>query len=261
MKVRRLLAVVALLLSVALVGAFLALPSIVRHVAIARLQALTHRQVRIDRLELNPFTGRLAISGFHVSDRASGPALADWDRIEARFAPLSLLRGHLWIREAQLSGSTVRIVRSPEGLSVADLLSGPSTGASLDVTVDRFALVDGTVTLEDRALPEPRTWTSEHIQIEARNVSTRDQRGTAEASSVTGGSPISVKFEQFRLAPIHFDAAVTITGLDLSLARLYLPPDAPAVVDRGRASTALRVSMDARGGVRASGTEIGRAHV
>src|SRR5262245_32708528 len=255
MKVSRLLVIIAVILVVALGGVLLALPQIARHVAIARLQAITHRTVRIDRVDLNLLTGRLAVHGLHVSDRAGGPALAEWERLDVHFAPLSLLRGHLWIRDGALRGSTVRIVRLPEGLNVADLVGGgPSSGAALDLTVDHFAVVDGTVTLEDRALAEPRTWTSERIQIDARNVSTRDQRGVAEASSITGGAPVSIKFEQFRLYPIHFDSVVTISGLDLSMARVYLPPDAPAVVDRGRATTSLSVSMDARDGVRASGT-------
>jgi len=254
MKPSRWIALVVLVVLIAGGGALVALPRIARHVAVARLEAITHRHVRIDRVELNLLTGRVAVVGLHVSDRAPGSTLADWERLDLRFSPLSLLRGDLWIREAVLRGSTVRIVRSPEGLNVADLVGGAPTGTVLDVTVDHFALVDGTLMLEDRAITPPRTWTSEHIAIDARNVSTRDQRGVAEASSVTGGAPVAIKFEHFQLYPIHFDSQVTITGVDLSVARLYLPPDAPAVLERGRTSMSLRVSMDARRGVHASGT-------
>src|SRR5262249_19138197 len=113
------------------------------------------------------------------------------------------------------------------------------------------ALIRGTVTLEDRALAEPRTWASQNIRIEARHVSTRDQLGVAEASSVTSGAPVSVKLTQFRLYPIHLDGIVTVNGLDCWVARLYFPPDAKAVVKDGRASTSLHVVLDAKAGVRA----------
>ena len=120
--------------------------------------------------------------------------------------------------------------------------------------MEQFALADGLVTLEDRALAEPRTWTSENIQVRARNVSTRRDDGVAEASSVTAGAPTSARLERIRLNPVHLDAVLESTGLDLSLARLYLPPDAPAVLDRGRASASVRVQVDARSGIRAEGT-------
>ena len=41
------------------------------------------------------------------------------------------------------------------------------------------------VVLEDRALPEHRTWTSDDIQIEAHTVSTLRNDGTVIASSIT----------------------------------------------------------------------------
>src|SRR5436190_2135565 len=121
----------------------------------------------------------------------------------------------------------------------------PVTIDRLAVTVDRFALVDGTVAFEDRALPERRTWTSDDIQIEAHNVSTLRDDGTVVASSITAGAPNLVQIEQFRLYPIHLKATVTVKGLDLALARLYLPADAPVVLDRGRASSILNVTFDA----------------
>src|SRR5262249_17963504 len=121
------------------------------------------------------------------------------------------------------------------------------TQKRVDVTVDRFALVDGTIALEDRALPEQRTWASENIHIEAHNVSTLRDDGTVVASSVTAGAPNRVEIGEFRLYPIHLRAKVTGTGLALALARLYLPRDAPVLLDRdvpARSSTSR--SMRAR---------------
>jgi len=96
-----------------------------------------------------------------------------------RLRLLPLVRGHIWVRELIVRKPVLRIVRLGKDFNFADLIEGSETTQKrLDVTVDRFALVDGTVAFEDRALPERRTWTSDDIQIEAHNVSTLRDDGT-----------------------------------------------------------------------------------
>src|SRR5262249_14021965 len=85
----------------------------------------------------------------------------------------------------------------------------------------------------------------ENIHIERHKGATRRDDGTVVASSVTAGAPNRVEIGEFRLYPIHLRAKVTVTGLDLALARLYLPRDAPVLLDRGRASSVLDVTFDA----------------
>ena len=71
---------------------------------------------------------------------------------------------------------------------------------------------------------------------------------------MTGGAPVSVRVERLRLYPIDLRAEVTIEGLDLAMARVYLPPDAPLMVDGGRGSTSVHVSLDSGAGLRLDGT-------
>ncbi len=255
MKSRRSLIVVSgvlLVLLVAVATILYVLPTVVRHVAIARLHAITKRPVIIDRVDVKLLSGRLTIHGLRVAEPDGGTPFADCELLDARLNMLSLVRGHIWVRELVLRKPTLRIVRLEKNFNFSDLLEGSETiQKRFDVTVDRFALVDGTVAFEDRALPERRTWTSDDIQIEAHNVSTLRDDGTVVASSVTAGAPNLVQIEQFRLYPIHLKATVTVKGLDLALARLYLPSDAPVVLDRGRVSSTLHVTFDARDEVRA----------
>jgi hypothetical protein len=234
------------------VTAYYASPTVVRHLLISQIESMTHRHVSIDGVALNPFTGRLVVRGFRLREPDGQTPFTDFDRLDVRIRPLSLLRGHLWIREVTLQGSTVRIIRFAEGFNISDLIprSG-GTGRTLDVTVDHLVVTKGTVALEDRALAEPRTWYSEKIEIEAHNLSTRRGDGRAVARSVTVGAPVLLEMQKVRLYPIHLEAAVTTSELDLSLARLYFPRDAAVVLERGRASSTLRVALDARAGVRA----------
>jgi hypothetical protein len=246
------IASVLLALLAAITTVLYALPTIARHVAIARLQAITNRPVAIDRVDVNLLSGRLAIHGLRVAEPGGGAPFADCELLDARLNMLSLARGHIWVREVVVRKPTLRIVRLERSFNFSDLFEGSETTQKrLDVTVDRFALVDGTVAFEDRALPEHRTWTSDDIQIEAHNVSTLRDDGTVIATSITAGAPNLVQIEQFRLYPIHLKATVTVKGLDLALARLYLPADAPVVLDRGRVSSTLNVTFDARDELRA----------
>ena len=252
MRPHRSLIVISGVLLVVVATTLYALPTVARQVAISRLQAITKRPVSIDRVDVQLLSGRFTIHGLHVAEPDGGTPFADCERLDVRLHLLSLLRGHIWVRELVLQKPTLRVVRLAKDFNFSDLIEGAgTTEKTFDVSVDRFTLVDGTIAFEDRALPERRTWTSDDIQIEAYNVSTLRDDGTVVASSVTAGAPNLVEIEQFRLYPIHLQATVTVKKLDLALARLYLPPDAPVVIDRGRVSSTLKVTVDARAGVRA----------
>ena len=247
-------------LLVAATGLRLALPELIRLVVVARVQAITGRAVSLDAVDVALLRGRVALRGFRVADRASErEPFAEFDRLDLHLRLPALLRGHLWLRELVLHDPTVRVIRYPgDEFNLSDLVrqSGEANRV-LEVTVDRFVVVNGTTTLEDRALPEPRTWRSEQMAVEAHGLSSRPQYGTAVASSVTGGAPVSVRVERLRLYPIDLLATVTIDGLDLALGRVYLPADTPVGLDRGRGSTSVRVSLDAKEGLRLDAT----AHV
>jgi hypothetical protein len=232
------------------------LPELARQVTIVRIRAMTERSASIDRVDLNIFTGRATVHGFRLAERDGQTPFADFKRLDLRLHLPSLLLGHLWLRELVLSDSTVRVVRRPTGdFNLSDLIrSSGTTGRVLDVTVDHFVLTGGTVTLEDQALPERRTWASEQIMIEARNVSTRSDGGSAIGRSMTAGAPVLVEIANLRLYPVRLQATVTVEGLDLTPARVYLPPDAPVILHRGRASTSVTVALDAREGIRADAT-------
>ena len=229
---------------------------IARRLAINRLHAMTGREVSIERVELELGRGRVAVHGARVLDRDGTTTLATFGRFDARLHLPSLLRGHVWIRDLTIADSTVNVVRTgAREFNISDLVArtGGGRGRPLDVTVDRFVVTGGTVTLEDRVITPQRTWRSERIEIEARDLSTRRGGGTATGSSVTAGSPVNLTMQDVRLYPIHFAASVRLANLDLALARLYTPPDAQLTADRGRLGATIALRMDAREGMHVDG--------
>ncbi len=251
----RWLVVIGVVLALVILAAAYASPVLFRHLLIARIHSITHRPVRVEAVQLDPFRASIVVRGLSVQDRDGVSPFVDVNRVELRLRPWALLRGHLWLREARIEGLAVRIVRLTDGFNIADLVEGPSSSRRfLDVTVDRLVVTGSRAALEDRALAEPRTWTSEQIEIEGHNLSTRRADGRAIARSVTAGAPASLELRDVRLYPIHLEAVVETSNLDLSLARLYLPPDAALVLEQGRATSTVRVRLDAREGVHANGT-------
>ena len=104
-----------------------AFPALVRNLFIAQVEAMTGRPVSVEAVALNPFTGRLVVRGFRLREPDGQTPFTDFDLLDVRIRPLSLLRGHLWIREATLQGSTVRIIRFAEGFNISDLIRPAGT--------------------------------------------------------------------------------------------------------------------------------------
>jgi hypothetical protein len=129
----------------------------------------------------------------------------------------------VWLTDATIGGLDVRLVRRMNDFNVSDLLEAREPSRrTIDLTVDRLALSGGKIVMEDQAHREPRTWTSEQIEIEAHGLSTVKGGGTATARSITAGAPVSLDMRDVRLAPIHLEAVVTTTGLDIGLAPQHL---------------------------------------
>jgi len=133
MKSRRSLIVISGVLLVLLVAAaslLYALPTIARHVAIARLQAITKRPVAIDRVEVRPLAGRLTIHGLRVAEPDGGGPFAALETLDVRLHLVSLARGHIWVRELVLVKPTLRIVRLEKRFNFSDLFQGSETTRS-----------------------------------------------------------------------------------------------------------------------------------
>src|SRR4030095_1379832 len=138
MRWHRSLIVISGVLLVAVATTLYALPTVARHVAIARLQAITKRQFSIDRIDVQLLSGRFTIHGLHVAEPHGGAPFADCERLEARLHLLSLLRGHIWVRALVLQKPTLRVVRLAKDFNFSDLIEDSgATGKRLALTGGR----------------------------------------------------------------------------------------------------------------------------
>lgn len=233
-----------------------ALPEIVRRVAVDRLGRLTGRTVALADVDLNVFTGRLALHGFRLARRGSTePALAV-ERLEVRVAPLSLLTGNVRVRELTVAGPLVQVARlGPAELDCADLLAlgAPAGGdrkpSTTTVTVERLVVTGGRVRFQDRALPEPAEWRIDDLEVEGAGLSTRAGAapGRLGVALKLDGTPVRVTAAPLDLAGRTARGRIAVEGFDLARVGPYLAGAAPAVPGAGRLGLELTVEAAGSG--------------
>jgi uncharacterized protein involved in outer membrane biogenesis len=249
-------AVLALVLLLPVVLAWLALPAVARWLLVRQVEAVTGRRVTIERFDLGIAGGHLEIGGFRLADREPGPPLAEVERLDVRFEPRALLRGHLHVTEAAVTAPRVRIVRSAKGeLNVDDLLGRAGRERPAAVSVDRLTVGRGMVTVEDHSRVPARTWRVEAIAAEASGLSTvrPEMSGTAHLTATVAGGSASLDLSELRLFPLHARARLVLQDVDATLASMFLYPQAPLVLDRAHVSTTLTARLDAGEGLRVDG--------
>jgi hypothetical protein len=243
---------------VVLVGAvLLALPPIVRRVAVNQLRASTGREVTIDRVRLNLFTRRITIDGLRIPDPGA-PPLLEFARLEAHFRFWPLLRGRVHIDSAELTDPMLRIVRvAPDRLNASDVVARMTSGGKrpLNVTLDRFALANGSIAIEDRTTSPPGRWEAAGLTVDLRDIRTvadADQ-GRATMRFTLAGAPVTFDAEGIGLHPLQGKAQLTVGGADLAQLWAYVPSRTTVRPAGGRLAAQLAFALSPEVGVRTSG--------
>ncbi|HEX6082219.1 MAG TPA: DUF748 domain-containing protein [Methylomirabilota bacterium] len=245
--------VVLAVLVVSATALWLALPRLARWAMVRQVEAQTGRRLTMARFDLDLRHGRLHIAGLRLEDRVPGPPLVEFDRLDVRFHPTRLLRGHLEIVDVSLAGPRVHIVRIGRGeLNISDLLARPaSRSESPPFTLDHLAVTDGAILFEDRTLTPTRIWRAEPLTVEAEALSSAspEPRGRLRIATTVAGAPFSLDASGIALRPLQAKARVSLRDADATLANLYLPADTMVVLERAVAGAVVDATIDAQGGV------------
>jgi uncharacterized protein involved in outer membrane biogenesis len=245
--------VVLAVLVVSATALWLALPRLARWAVVRQVEAQTGRRPTMAQFDLDLRHGRLHIAGFRLEDRIPGPPLVEFDRLDVRFHPTRLLRGHLEIADVALAGPRVHIVRIGQGeLNISDLLARPaSRSESPPFTLDRLAVNGGAILFEDRTLTPTRIWRAEALTVEADTLSSAspEPRGRLRITATVAGAPFSLDASGIALRPLQAKARVSLRDADATLANLYLPADTMVVLERAVAGAVVDATLDAQGGV------------
>jgi len=248
----RILLLAAATLFVVAAGVFLwQLPEIVRRVAVARIPELTGRAVSIDDIDLNLFTGRVALKGFRMAEREGSDAFIKFDRLDARLFLPSIVLLDIRLSSVSLTGLEARLIRTaPDTFNFSDIierLPKPDPNAKpgrLSVTLDHVALARSKVTIADHAVTPAADWSLQSLDAEASGFSTDTRHAPAEASVRLKSGEASVEFQKirFKLQPFATSASIKVAGFDATRLKPYIV-DPEVTLGAAVVSAALDVSV------------------
>ncbi|HYB70860.1 MAG TPA: DUF748 domain-containing protein, partial [Candidatus Bathyarchaeia archaeon] len=237
------------------------LPEIVRWQALKQIPAITGRAASIEDIDINLFTGRVAIKKFRLAEADPAQTFVEFERLDVRVVPWSAVLGNLRIAEFRLTAPTVNLVRlSPTEFNFTDILTRlatPKEGAPppkppepgrksrWTIELDHFALVRANITATDRAVSPASEWKIRDLNIEAGNLTTRPSGplGTLAVRAALNDSPVEFSAQDIDLTPTSFAGKFSIQNFNLLQIRPYLPP-LPASLESGIAGVNMAVKLE-----------------
>jgi len=259
-RLKRWLIVLAALL-VAGIAFIWTLPEIVKWQALKQIPAITGRAASIEDIDINLFTGRVAIKKFRLAEADPAQTFVDFERFDVRVIPWRSLFGNIRVSELRLTAPTVNLVRlTPTEFNFSDILRKLATGKEGEpappppdpkaksrwtIALDHFALIRANITVTDRAVKPTADWKVRDLTIEAGNLTTRPSGpvGTLAVRAALNNSPVEFSARDIDLTPTSFAGKFSIQNFGLVQVVPYLPP-MPAVLDSGVAGVDIAVKLE-----------------
>ena len=243
--------VLVLLAALVVVGFFASLPEIVRQVAVRQVPKTIGRPISIEDIDLNLFSGYLAIKKLRLGEREGKQTFVEFERLEARLGLWAIVRRNIRIRDLRLVGPVVRIVRGENGdFNFQDLM--PAVEArplareptKWTFTLDHAAIERGRVVVEDRAVSPTADWSIQDLALDTSGVSTRPNSppGRLKGSLRLGTAALDIMWDSFQQAPVRVVGTVKLTGFNLTRLGPYLPPKISAAFASGTLGIDLKVA-------------------
>ena len=157
-SVRKAAAAVLILLILYTVAGFFILPPVLKSVLKNKLSQQLHREVNIQRVEINPFTLSATVKGLNVKERNSAGTFLSFDNLHVNLQAASIIKRALVIKEIKLTGPYLNIRRDVDGIyNFSDLLAGkpeaakkPAASGGLQFSVNNIQIINGSADFFDR---------------------------------------------------------------------------------------------------------------
>jgi hypothetical protein len=129
------------LFAVLIAFAFLGVPPLLKSILIKNLSATLHRQVTIQKIQVNPFTLSLTVKGLLIKDGAGSDTFASFEELYVNLESFSLLRWAVILKEITVNRPFISIVRHQDNsYNFSDLLRTNEQQRSGTTQLFRFSL-------------------------------------------------------------------------------------------------------------------------
>jgi len=221
------------------------LPIVVRNKAIEAIQEATGRNVRIEKVSLNPLTLTASVRGFAIEENGGGPFLSV-GALHVTVSPASLYRRALVLSEVSIESPSLRIVRAKaDHFNFSDIVERqkkeekPKSTGVFPIVLNRFRLANGSLDLDDRVVAGARKHSILNLEIAIPWLSSlpadADREATPRLSALVNGASLSFTS---KLKPFSKDleGSVHVDLQKLSLPELaaYAPQPPPVDLTSGK---------------------------
>jgi hypothetical protein len=243
---------------------FLAIPYYVTTILPMTFQEKTGYTMRPTTVEFNPLRFRLRSGPLQILSRAGEPILT-FQSLEARIAPVPLLRMDLISNSLEIRELELQVIRLKDGsYNLAELFRRNGDNQTSEImnfqnlpfffSLNNIAIIDSSIQFDD--LPGGRSHSIKNIQLRLPTLSNidfqADQYIQPYFSAVINGSPFeltgktSVDYSNSNSPPTELSCE--IKELDLKTYIEYLPFQLPLAISEGNADGTIDLFFDPRQG-------------
>ena len=257
------LVAIALLLTIYFFTGFWGVPKFLSSWLPAKVRNSVGMELSLQEVRFNPFTFRLELAETSLTPMGSeGKPILSFSNLNARFAPLSLLRGDFVTTSltiSQLSAEAVRnadnsynfspIIQSLRKSNRADFMD--FSELPFLFSLNNISIIDSSMLFVDT--PGEKRHTIEQIELTLPNLSNFPYKTRQYIqpgfSAVINGSPIKLSSQTaFTGDKADSDEQKTeliwnVNNIDLPLYFGYLPSQLPFTIDEGKADGAVKLSF------------------
>jgi len=225
------------------------LPVLVKNKAVELLQEATGRNVRIEKVSLNPLTLTAAVRGFAVEEKGGGPFLSV-GALRVSVSPTSIYRRALVLSEVAIESPSLRIIRTGAArFNFSEIAERqkkdkkPPSSGIFPFVIHNFRLTGGSIEFDDHIVAGGRKHSIHNLEIALPWLSSLPAEASREAaprlSALVNGAPLAVTakvkpFSKEREGSGH----LSLKNFSLPELLAYVPQAPPVELTSGKLTIA-----------------------
>ena len=235
---------------------FLVLPAIIKSQMLKRLPALTHRNVAVQQVRLNPYALSFTLRGFSLTE-TNGEEFASLGELYVNFQSISLFKRGFVFKEISVKKPSANIIRLADGsFNFANLLTNQAPPSAKPpgnpqlplVMIDELKVEDGQVAFTDLDRKKPFQQRYGPINVTLAKFTTRPKEGSPYSVVVSTEDGRTFAWSgDVTLTPLHSAGTFKLTGFQVARYAPYIEDVAPIQILSGQVDLQTDYRVDAAG--------------
>jgi hypothetical protein len=235
---------------------FFVLPALIKSQMLKRLPALTHRNVAVQEVRLNPLALSFTLRGFSLTE-TNGDEFASLGELYVNFESVSLVKRGFVFKEIHVKKPSASVVRLLDGtFNFANLLTNTATVGTSSKTnqqlplvmIDELKIEDGQFSFTDLDRKKPFHRQLGPINVTLTKFTTRPKEGSPYSVIVSTEDGRTFAWSgNVTLTPLHSDGTFKLTGFQITRYSPYIEDVVPMQILSGQVDLQTDYFIDVTG--------------